>query len=191
MSDTADMALREPLGKETHTILILGVQVAATFTVFRDYMVSVDLTVLGTPYTFNITRWTGKGQAAFAKLFHEFTPRDEAQFGAVVEQADGSVQVNMNVTQKADMVKQGAFDVMDCINTIGESYKRMLLDYAVWHRERYPAPSTYSEYITLCACHCLVHSNFLAPNINFIPVMWPTPHVLPIDLAHVDMAGDN
>jgi hypothetical protein len=63
-------------------------------------------------------------------------------------------------------VKYATRDVFICAEQIIFRHRRSLLDYCVYHRERGDL-SKYEGYIHLVACHCLVHSNFLAPTVQF------------------------
>ena len=45
-------------------------------------------------------------------------------------------------------------------------HRRCVLDYAIFHCER-GKQATFEEYIHLVACHCLVNSNFFAPNMSY------------------------
>jgi hypothetical protein len=64
-------------------------------------------------------------------------------------------------------VVQACKDVIHTLDRILAAYERSVLDYACWYREKHPETDTYSQLITLVCCHCIVHSDFLAPNLNY------------------------
>ena len=47
------------------------------------------------------------------------------------------------------------------------------LDYVCWHREKHPETDTYAQLITLVCCHCIVHADFLAHNLNYELILFP------------------
>jgi hypothetical protein len=121
------------------------------------YVAFVDFTYFKIRYTFEIKKWSGKGLAMFASLFHGHTKRDSELFGYVNE--EGILTANMN--QKASMVLQGINDVMTAVSLIIVDQGRCVLDYAVWYCEHTDyMVRGYKSYITKIACHCIVHSNF-------------------------------
>ena len=52
------------------------------------------------------------------------------------------------------------------LNQIGEEHQRSILEYCVWYRER-PLSWTYPEIITCATANCVVHSNFMSPNVTW------------------------
>jgi hypothetical protein len=78
------------------------------------FAVTMDFTSCGTPYTFKITKWSGRGMANFLNLFHE-DYRDESNFGSVGE--NGSYSGGRE--EKARCVTNGkyCYICIVCINT--------------------------------------------------------------------------
>jgi hypothetical protein len=127
----------------------------------------MDFTLFGMAYTFSATSWQSRGLARFLVLFHEHTQRDSSEFGVVAETEEGVPDIQMNVQQKTNAVLQACKDIMLCLDKIAHKYRRSVLDYAVWFREKRPDETTYSQYITRRTCHCVVHSYFMAPDVQW------------------------
>ena len=75
----------------TFTMSFLGRDTEFTYTVSTSYEVEVDFTVAQVPYTFTLTRWSGRGMKKFLPLFFEREPRDQQQFGSMVEEEDSVI----------------------------------------------------------------------------------------------------
>lgn len=146
---------------------IFGSSVSVSLTISVSYEASFDFSMNGVPYSFTVTRWSRRGFAKFASMFFEHKARDAVEFGTLVEAADGTPVFTMTTAQKLNVITHGVKDIMRCIDTIVSRYQRSVLDYAVWYREKHPATDTYVDFITLYACHCMVHADFLAPNISW------------------------
>jgi hypothetical protein len=155
---------------------IMGVAVEVQLTIKTTYVASFDFTLNGSPYTFCITKWSGRGFAKFATLFFKATERDASQFGSFSEAPDGMVSYSMSTAQKLNLIEQSVKDVLACVDIIGRKYNRSVLDYAVWYREKHTDMDTYELYITRSACCAIVHVDFLAPNVQWelVHFMLPT-----------------
>ncbi len=146
---------------------IWGSSISVTLTISSSYEASFDFSMNGTPYSFTVTRWSRRGFAKFAAMFFDHKARDAVEFGKYEEAADGTPVFSMTTPQKLNTITHGVQDIMRCIDKIATKYQRSVLDYAVWYREKHPATDTYVDFITLYACHCMVHAEFLAPNITW------------------------
>jgi len=136
--------------------------------IFDTYLTVIDFTIHGTPYTFTITKWQSKLLRGFLERFHAYTPRDEVQFGHMEVDEEGNTNLVMNLDQKINTVVQASKDVLGCLDKISNYYKRSVLDYAVWYREKYPVmEERYNQLITKLTCHLIVHTDFLAPNLHW------------------------
>ena len=135
--------------------------------ILRDYNTFIDLTMHGSAYTFNITRWMGGGMSAFMALFHQ-TARDAARYGALVLKPDGvETYVDASVEQRLAAIKQACEDILSCLNKIASAHKRGVRDYAGWYITRHKEETTYSEFITLQTCQSIALSDFFAPSITW------------------------
>ena len=132
-----------------------------------NYITSIDFSLFSMPYTLNVTDWGSRGLVKFVDLFHTHTPRDVTTFGEIVVSSEGAADVRMNVQQKGNAVLQASKDIMACLDKIGHHYRRSVLDYAVWYQERHAEEDTYCQYITRRTCHCIVHSDFTAPDVSW------------------------
>ena len=124
--------------------------------------------------------------------FHDHTPRDEAQFGKLVTNAEGQPFPNLDMDQKWNCLvqvrgqsvfeevvvflltcscrqcqMQAVLDIIRHLDEIWKANKRVVLDYAVWYREKHKEDDTYTQFIQLVTCHCIVHSDFLAPGVTY------------------------
>jgi hypothetical protein len=150
---------------ETINVTLFGLTTSAQIEIEDTWRSNIDFNCLSQSYSFSITSWSGRGLANFITLFHSSIARDPVQFGTLTIDTNGNTMVQMTRTQKVKMMTQACRDVMACLDLIGKRYARCILDYAVWYRERHQERSTYSQYITLVCAHCIVHADFLAPNV--------------------------
>lgn len=183
---------------ETFHSTVLGNYIPITITIENTYKTSIDFTLYGNPYTFAITAWQSRGIRKYLEKFHDVTaPRDISTYGIMIEKLDGSRDFLEDLTdltknpdgtysvgtnskpmthyQKLNAIKQGAKDIMTCLNLIGEIHRRSILEYCVWYREMNHPDQNYSYFITLTTCHSVVHSDFMAPNIQWQLVEFPQP----------------
>ncbi len=160
----ADMAPRE---QGMFHALLQDHPVGYRYSVHRDFSVSLEFTLRGRPYSFRLTKWKQGGQATFLPLFFQHEPRDPATFGSMTMSEDLTPSYDQSEAQHVAAVVRAAKDVVRCLDQILRAYERSVLDYAVWYREKHPETGTYNQLITLVCCHCIVHSDFLAPAISY------------------------
>lgn len=98
------------------------------------------------------------------KKFHDHMYRDATEFGTVVEDDDGVLEINVTTEQKIATVMHAAQDVISYLDQILRVHNRNVVDYAIWYIEKHPEEETYSQLIMLLTCHCIVQSEFLAPD---------------------------
>lgn len=151
---------------------LLGVPVQFRCNVQWTYEVTLDFVLHGTPYTFNITKWRSSGMAKFIRLFYS-RARDVAKFGQPTYTDEGELVTSPTSEQKTMAVLQASYDILQCVDLIMTKYKSSVLDYASWYRESHKEEDTYSDYVTKLACHFIVHTNMLAPNIAWEVVKFP------------------
>ena len=112
-------------------------------------------------------RWRARGLSRFLQTFHAHKPRSNVEFGQIRESPEGSITLDMSCEQKIAAVIQGCHDIIASLAQIAQRYQRSVLEYAIWYRERHQGEDTYAEYITFRTCHCIVHSDFLTPNLTW------------------------
>lgn len=176
MLATADMDA--VLRTATFTCTIMDVHVRVNLTIKQTFETTMDFTLSGTAYTFNIVRWSRRGLTPFLELFFQHTDRDPEQFGTFSQDDEGLPDFHMTHIQKLNAVTQAAKDVMTCIDLIATKHQRSVLGYAVWYSEKYASCERYSKYITMLACNCIVNTHFLAPGVT-----WPSCEVVDFDMA--------
>lgn len=161
-----------------HTVLrssafeasIQGMRVDVKLTIWDTCETTFDFTLLGRPYTFVITKWSGRGFARFAALFFDSSEeraRDPSRFGALSQPDGGTACFDMDTEQKLNVIEQGVRDVIACVDQICGRCRRSVLDYAAWYIERHPELDSYSQYITWVACTAIAYVDFMAPNTEW------------------------
>lgn len=147
-----------------------AIQLAGTDTTIEieldpiNFAARISFLYLGSPYTFVITKWSGQGMRRYLELFHGHSvARPAALYGHI-----DSHGVWVGETQhKRLCVLTGCVDVMICLSKIISTQRRMVLDYAVWYREKIGDYETYSRFITMMTCHNIVHSEFMSGDVTF------------------------
>ena len=157
---------------------VMGHKTKVDFKIKNNYEVKSSFSSQGTLYEFNMKRWakTGSDVAKALSSFNHFAFLFDQRFGGHNEFGSVTVESQPDGTEKTvilrtreqitNMLKYATVNVFECADQIMLQNRRCILDYAIFHRER-GKQTTYEEYIHLVACHCIVHSNFHAPNITF------------------------
>lgn len=151
---------------------ILDTTVVVNYTIQATFQASLNFTLHGTAHSFFVTRWSRKGFNKFATTFFEYKPRDVGTFGAMEQDELGAPKWDLTTNNKVAIIEQGLKDIMRCLNLIVTKYKRSVIDYAVWFRERNDNYEKYDLYITQLACHLIVHTDFLAPDVVYDIVLF-------------------
>ena len=71
-----------------------------------SHITYVDFTLLGTAYTFTVSKWSGKGLTPFLQRFHDYCPRNLQHFGSVATNAEGQAIPSMDRQQKWNCIVQ-------------------------------------------------------------------------------------
>ena len=175
----SDMNLSAVLFEGSFSTPILGQETLVKFKIYNNYEVLAEFSSHDAPYQFLMKKWAKTKEGvqdaewsfdAFANLaYGKFGPSCDV-FGIVktTTEPDGTRTSKLVQTpeQILNILKYATTEVFQCAEAIITKYRRSLLDYAIHHREQ-GLHSTYEQYIHLVACHCLVHSKFLAPNVHF------------------------
>lgn len=168
-------------------VLLRGNLIPVDVNIANTYKASIDFSLFGTAYTFTIERWAKRGLNGYLIFFHSFAARDTTQFGFKTEDASGVVNFYeddtdlvmnadgtftagpgakpMTMFQKLNCIEQGCRDILTCLEQIGSTHQRSMMEYAVWFRETYQTPADYSDFITLMTCHSILQNDFMAPSI--------------------------
>jgi hypothetical protein len=173
-SHLVEMALDRIMMVAEMTTQIGGIFARASISVFMNYAANIDFVVHGKPYTFSVTKWSRNGMANFMRLFFSL-PRDTAVFGRLVLDEAGEAVSVPNTAQKTAAVIQACKEMLHTVGLFLENHGRAILDYAVWYRENHSEEDTYAQYITKIAAHCVVHSNFMAPSVQWPLVLFTPP----------------
>ncbi|GLC50420.1 hypothetical protein PLESTB_000377500 [Pleodorina starrii] len=83
-----------------------------------------------------------------------------------IEDGEEVTTTRRSQEQVLNIIKYATMEVFVCVEQIIRKYRRSVLEYAMYHRER-GKHDTYEQYIHLVACHCLTHANFLAPSVDY------------------------
>lgn len=174
--------------------MVLGNDVPINISIENNFRSTIDFTLFGFTYTFTIEKWAGRGFNTFFQHFHAVPGRDVSQFGVMTEDASGAklffenhtgLTVNVDgsytaagparaltMAQKLNAIERACGDVITCLNKIGAGHQRSMLEYCIWYREHHLVPVDYSQYITLVTAHNVVHTEFMAPNVNWAVVQF-------------------
>ena len=166
---------------------VIGNYIPIVLSIENTYKATIGFCLFSVCYTFTIERWARRGLAEFLNHFHAFVPRHIPTFGLRVEDKngfsnffedttditsnpDGTYLIGANaramtLIQKLNCIEQACKDILTCLEQIGSVHQRSILEYAVYYRENYSNPGSYSEYITLLTCQSIGNNNFMAPNI--------------------------
>jgi hypothetical protein len=160
-----------------HTNL-MGQRTRVNFRIRDNYEVKASFTCQGSNYEFLMKKWskTGTDVARSITTFNHFVFLVDQRFGGqpafgtlhTETLPDGSISqsIQRSREQITNILKYATMSVFICTEEILKEHRRCVLDYAIFHRER-GRQATFEEYIHLVACHCLVHSNFHAPNMSY------------------------
>ena len=177
---------------------IMGNRTKVSFRIRDNYEVKASFTCRGSKYEFNMKKWSKTGAGVtfdhFAYLV-DLRFGEQAAFGTLRTEVlpDGSVSqsVQRSKEQVLNILKYATVSVFICTDQILGQHRRGVRDYAVFHREL-GKQATFEEYIHLVACHCLVHSNFHAPNISYQLVDYCSDAaLLPTIIADAAAEGDD
>lgn len=90
--------MEAPLSTHTFSCAFCGGHVQVNLTIRQSHEATMEFTVGGMAYTFNIVRWGRRGFSRFLGCFFEHTPRDPERFGTYSEDEEGQPSINMNIT---------------------------------------------------------------------------------------------
>lgn len=147
-----------------------GVLVRVNYKVYGHKGVKTTFSYLGKLFEFNMPRWSRKGWSVFVSKFLAVY-KDTQQYGSAVEAEDGNITFDITPDQLSAILLKATKDVFVYVDQLLREYQKQILDYCVWYREKSSNLEDYAEYIQLVACHCVVHSQFLAGNVawNVVP----------------------
>lgn len=157
----SEMSDQQVLFQEQLQVCLLDNQLTVEMKVMTTFLTHLSFVFLRNPYTFTIQKWRARGFATLFEKFHQYQ-RDVGEFGRF--DVDGGMVVVLD--QKKNVIRQAVKDVFQCLNQILLTHQRAVLDYAVWYRERNHGDS-YSAFITHLTCHCIVHTDFLVPSVQW------------------------
>jgi hypothetical protein len=168
---------------------VMGNVLPIDINIENSYKASIDFSLFCVAYTFTIERWAKRGLSGYLIFFHSFAARDVTLFGLKTEDLDGMVSYYedatdlvlnadgtytkgpgskaMTVRQKLNCVEQGCKDIITCLGQIVQAHQRSMMEYAIWFHETYQTPDDYRDFITLMTCQCVLHNDFMAPNITW------------------------
>jgi len=157
------MAIANELHKEQITVTLMDQPVHGWISIQNNYQTTIDFGFMGRTYTFEISKWAGRWNSEFCTLFHSHCPRDAATFGSIKD--DGTP--DMQQKHKIAAIVQGVRDIFTCLHEICNKYHRAVVGYAIWYREQPTKNMTYSKFIGLITCHCIVRNKFLNPMVTW------------------------
>ncbi|KAJ3299507.1 hypothetical protein HK104_008696 [Borealophlyctis nickersoniae] len=142
-----------------------GVGIVVNYQVHADHKAKASFSYLSRSYQFNFTKWSRTKFTDFQEKFHHVY-NDTANFGSSTMDANGSVTISTTPAHQLNIVVQAIKDSFRYLDALLTVQQKAIIDYSCWYRERNGNTlSTYEEYIQLVTCHCIVHGEFLAPNV--------------------------
>lgn len=152
---------------------LFGNPVHVSIEIECTYRASICFTMQGTPYTFVVSNWEGRGLRKFLEMFHDGAfDRDDMIFGLMIDKSDMIYQYDMidflahaddvlqngdgtltagknakpmTQSQKLNAVEQGCKDIMACLDQIGQVHHDSILDYCVWYAENHQSRTYENE----------------------------------------------
>lgn len=140
---------------------ILDTETDVLIEVNLTYTAILNFTVCKVPYGFVVTKWSSRGLAQFLDFFH-LQPRDPEVYGRI---ENGEFVGDFK--QKTACVVQACKDIMTTLNKIIKEHPRTVLEYAIWYSELYSDEMSYSDYITIRTCECIINNHFTVGNVVY------------------------
>eukprot|EP00798_Chlamydomonas_sp_ICE-L_P012977 gene12977-biopygen3906 len=128
---------------------------------------TMEFTLFGAAYTFTVTRWSRKGLSSFLLLFFAYKCREAADFGSLTVDDNGASYLQYDHCPEGQCCDPRCQGCHGMRRRDWYSAPASVLDYAVWYREKHTCWDTYENYITMLACNCIVHTDFLAPGVTW------------------------
>lgn len=162
---------------ETENVHMGDATIPVRFVIQNDYETFAHFNFFGDPYAFDVTKWRARGLRNLMINFLENRNVPVASFGQLDN--DG-LPTQVTPDQKMCIVIQAMKDVLQTVSQILLKHGRGILDYAVWYRENGPndAGTPYQKYITEIACHCIVHTSFIAPRVDWELVLFEDQYAM-------------
>lgn len=144
------------------------VGITVQYQINADHKATATFSYLSRSYSFKMSKWSGKNQFTdFQIKFHQVYT-DTSKFGSSGKDANGNVVPNTSPSQQTAIVAQAIQDVFRYLEQLLHAQQKAIIDYACWYRERHGKSfAKYEDYIQLVTTHCIVHSEFLAPNVSW------------------------
>lgn len=165
---SSSMTINGALAEVDLAISLGGTPVTAHVLIENSFKTDICFSYFRQPYTFVVTKWAGRSQRGFFEKFHDHVARDPVKFGRVKD--DGELDVN--IQQKLAIICQAAEDICSMLDRILQTHSRGIVDYAIWYREHKPREDTYAQFIARVTCHCIIHSSFLDPKVQWTEVLF-------------------
>lgn len=157
---------RQILHEEVLQVQLGGINIPVRVRIMSSFRTLLDFTFIKNPYTFDIMKWMGCGQANMYRKFHNAVQRDVVKYGTIDD--DGSL--NLTLDQKRNVIVQASRDVMACLDVIFTMHQREVIDYAIWYIDHYQRAQNineYGKYITKITCQRILHTNFASGSVNY------------------------
>lgn len=155
------------------TTPIATTETCVEFKILKNFAAVANFTSYGRKYSFTMDRWSRtqkdvknatKSFNKFAQLFLERFDNLSDLFGRLNPQTNG---VEASEMQKVKMVQYAILDVFTAVEQIIVLYQREVISYALFYRENPGNIDKYEKYIHIVACHCLTHSDYLGPLVQY------------------------
>ena len=144
-----------------------GSNIEVAFNIYTDHRAVCTFSYMARSYIFEMGCWKGtKPFNDFIRKFHAAN-NNPVEYGTTLE----NDIVDATFDQQVSIVRKAVRDCFTYLDQLLHTQDRAIVDYAMWYRERYGKElNTYSDYIQVVTCNCIVHSEFIAPNIAWMVV---------------------
>lgn len=164
------MAFSGPALTRNVKVTIGDIPCTVNIAVATNYAVTFDLLYHGTPYTFEVAKWGGKGQSLFLRRFYSIA-REPTLFGEIEENVDGELTKTPTIDQRREAVVQATVELLNVVDRILKEDGRSALDYAAWYLENKLDESDYPHYVAKIAATFIVQSNFLDATVDWKEIL--------------------
>jgi hypothetical protein len=144
-------------------VSFLGSGILVTMTLYDNKKTILDFECIGSSHRLVIEDWMEQRFSTFLQMFFKDKRRDPAMYGMV----ENDAVIDLTYENKVNAIIQACKDIMTCLEQICQKYWVNLLSYSSWYLRTGKQYDSYSSYITFVTVHAIVHSDFLAANIQW------------------------
>jgi hypothetical protein len=158
----------------TFTTPILAIDTKINYKILNNYEARTSFRFFGSDYEFCMNKWINSpiNKNEYTNTFDKFAQLVLDKFSKVsscfgfISKYNDSISYHYNEDHIIQMIQYSIWQIFVCVDEIVQKYFKDILDYANYHL-KHQNLNNYEEFIHWMACHCLLNSNFLAPDIEY------------------------